>query len=447
MSAFLWRVWEETVADSPHAPALIDAGSGQSISRRELLLAAEALAPRLARAAPPGRTVAFAEPNGPGWFRVFLAIQKVGAVALPLDAGLPRGRRADAARELGATTLVELGAVRPLGTPTAEPPGVAAPDDVCLLKLTSGTTATPRPLPFTAAQMVADGQQVCAGMGIQSDDVNFGAIPFGHSYGLGNIAMPLILQGTAAAHSVESLPGGLADGLARSGATVLPTVPTVLRALTESSAVGAEQLATLRLVISAGAFLRPDVAIRFYDKFRTLAHNFYGSSETGGICFDTAGQATLSGRGVGTPLPSVQVELTADADARVRVTSPAATDPGTHLLADRGEWGHGGELRLLGRAGAVANVGGRKADPADVERVLRGIPDVADAWVGVRTRPSGDDYLVAAVETRLPRESLLTLLSARLPPWQVPRHVLTVEALPRTDRGKLDRADLEARFG
>ena len=444
MSAGLWRVWEETVADAPHAPALVDAGTGQPVSRRELLRAAEALAPRLTRAIA-GRTIAFSEPNGPGWFRVFLAIQKVGAIALPLDAGLPWDRRADAARELGAPSLVESDTARSLGAPTAEQPGITP--DVCLLKLTSGTTALPRPLPFTAAQMLADGRQICAGMGIRPDDVNFGAIPFGHSYGLGNLVMPLVGQGTTVAYSVETLPGGLADGLARTGATVLPTVPTVLRALTESSAVEPRPLATLRLIISAGAFLRPDVATVFYEKFTRIPHNFYGSSETGGICFDDEGQATLVGRSVGVPLPSVRVELAAGADTRVRVTSPAVTDPGTHLLADRGEWVPGGELRLLGRAGAVANVGGRKADPADVERVLRGLPDVADAWVGVRTRPSGDDYLIAAVETRLSRERLLTLLSTRLPPWQVPRHVLTVGALPRTNRGKLDRVNLEARFG
>ena len=447
MSAVLWRVWEATVADAPDAPALIDAATGQPVSRRELLRTAEALAPRLTRAAAPGRTIAFVEPNGPGWFRAFLAIQKAGAIALPLDVGLPRGQRADTARELGATALFDADEVRALGGPTAEPPGIATPDDVCLFKLTSGTTAAPRPLPFTAAQMIADGQQVCAGMSIRPDDINFGAIPFGHSYGLGNLVMPLLVQGTVVAHSTENFPGGLADGLARVGATVLPTVPAVLRALANSPGVGPGHLTTLRLVVSAGAFLRSDVATRFYDKFTRQICGFYGSSETGGICFDAGGQATLTGRSVGTPLPSVRVELAAGADARVRVTSPAVTNPGTHLLADRGEWGPDGELRLLGRAGVVANVGGRKADPADVERVLRALPDVTDAWVGVRTRPSGDDYLVAAVETELSREGLLALLSARLPPWQVPRHVLTVAALPRTDRGKLDRVDLEARFG
>ena len=103
-------------------------------------------------------------------------------------------------------------------------------------------------------------------------------------------------------------------------------------------------------------------------------------------------------------------------------------------------------MRLLGRAGTVANVGGRKVDPADVERVLRTLSQVTDAWVGVRTRANGDDYLVAAVETRLARGDVLKNLGQLLPPWQVPRQLVTVTPLPRTERGKLHRTELEGWF-
>lgn len=443
MSTGLWRVWERTAAAAPHATALVDARTGETLTRRDLFRLAEELAANLPAIG--SRVVAFAEPNGPGWFKAFLAIQKLGAIALPLDPGTPRERRDEIAVGLGATFLFDADQIVPVGPPTVEPTWTGS--EVCLLKLTSGTTGPPRPLPFTSAQMLADGRQVCAGMGIGPADVNFGAIPLGHSYGLGNLVMPLLDQGTAVAFSTETLPGGLAAGIGQTGATVLPTVPAMLRALSESPAAMPGELSALKLVISAGAFLRSDVASSFYAKFTKLAHNFYGSSETGGICFDAGGTATLSGRSVGKPLPSVKVELETPAEDRVRVTSPAVTAPGTHLLLDRGEWNAEGELRLLGRAGIVANVGGRKVNPADVERVLRTLPEVTDAWVGVRTRPSGDDYLVAAVETTLGRETVLTQLAARLPRWQLPRHLMTLTLLPRNDRGKLDRASLEARFG
>ena len=440
----LWEVWDQTVSEGPGELAWVDALTGDSLTRNKLRDEAE----KLSRSFPPleRQVVALAEPNGPAWLQAFLALQKAGAVLMPLDSGLPPGRLPDAAREQGASFLYGSGRVQPL-----EPiPGVSLPPvgvGVCLLNLTSGTTGVPRALPFTTSQMLADGRQVCVGMGIQPSDVSFGAIPFGHSYGLGNLVMPLIGQGTAVAISSENFPGGIGQEIARSRATIFPSVPTILRALTESAAVQPGLLAQLRVIISAGAFLRPDVATGFYVKFEKHLHNFYGSTETGGIAYDAEGLATLSGRSVGKSLPSVVVKLDAPSGDRVRVTSPAVTDPGTHLLADRGAWNEHGELCLLGRAGPVANVGGRKVDPAEVERVLRDLPGVRDAWVGVRTRASGDDYLVSAVETNLDRAKVLTLLNSRLPAWQTPRQLLTLSLFPRNERGKVDRAALDSRLG
>lgn len=443
MSAHLWEVWTETVGAAPHARALVDASTGATARTRETLYAdAEKLSKSL-DANVSGQVVATTQGNGTGWFVEFLALQRLGAVVLPLDASLPPERRVDTARKLGAAFLLEGNQTVPLGTVLSEH---SYGPDVCLLKLTSGTGDAPRVLPFTAEQMLADAQQVCIGMSIGPVDLNFGAIPLGHSYALGNLVMPLVQQGTPLAISTETTPAALAAQIYRCGATVFPTVPAVVRALTESTSTTPGNLTSLRRVISAGAFLRPDVAIGFYTKFSTKVHNFYGSSETGGICFDSDGEATLSGRAVGRPLPGVRVELDAVVDDQIRVTSAAVTAPGSYLLADRGEWNEHGELRLRGRVGVVANVGGRKVDPAEVERTLRELPGVVDAWVGVRTRPGGDDYLVAGAETGLGRETILSLLAERLPAWQLPRQLLTTTALPRTPRGKLDRIALEQRF-
>ena len=60
-------------------------------------------------------------------------------------------------------------------------------------------------------------------------------------------------------------------------------------------------------MISAGAPLSAEVAQQFYRRYGIKIHNFYGSSETGGICYDRTGNATLSGRSVGKPLSGVMV--------------------------------------------------------------------------------------------------------------------------------------------
>ena len=134
-------------------------------------------------------------------------------------------------------------------------------------------------------------------MGIEATDVNLGLIPFGHSYGLGNLVLPLLLQGTAIVCGVAALPHAIAETIARWRPTVFPAVPAILRALA-SAEIPAEQLASVRTVISAGAPLAAEVARRFMHGSARI-HSFYGSSETGGIAFDRTGEASLTGRSVG----------------------------------------------------------------------------------------------------------------------------------------------------
>ncbi len=449
MPTLLWITWAQTVAAGPHQLALIDGATGLGVERAELRDRASAWAQTVPTNFAPGQTVAFAEPNGAGWLAVFLGLQELGAIALPLDTSLPASQHATVASGLGAHWLATAnGTWQPLAVDA--PVGAA---DLCLIKTTSGTSGEPRPLAFTAENMLADGAQICATMEIGPEDRNLGAIPFGHSYGLGNLVLPLLGQGTLVIASSEMLPEALAALVFQFGATVFPSVPAVLRAMAESASLDPARLRSLRRVISAGAPLRPGMAAEFSTKLGLQIQNFYGSSETGGICFDRTGDATLTGRSVGTPLAGVEVRL--DEEDRVIVRSAAVVAPGEHRLPDFGAWGTHQELVLTGRATSLANVGGRKVAPVEIERVLRGLPGVSDAWVGVGLRKvgvrdaggGGEDFLLAAVETERSRAEIQAALADRLPAWQVPRNLWVEARLPRTTRGKLDRIELEKRCG
>ena len=77
-------------------------------------------------------------------------------------------------------------------------------------------------------------------------------------------------------------------------------MPALLRLLTEVD-VDRRPWRRVRLVISAGAVLPAEVAQRFQARCGRKIHNFYGSSETGGIAYDRTGEATRDGRSVGRP--------------------------------------------------------------------------------------------------------------------------------------------------
>jgi acyl-CoA synthetase (AMP-forming)/AMP-acid ligase II len=129
-------------------------------------------------------------------------------------------------------------------------------------------------------------------------------------------------------------------------------------------------------------------------------------------------------------------------DGRVTVNSRA----GKATLPDLGEWNRRGELRLLGRVGEVANIGGKKVVPAEIERQLRALPGIADAWLTVLKDKRGNDCLAAAVETERSRSEIERELARSLAVWKLPKMWLIQSALPRTERGKLHTSELKARL-
>ena len=446
MSPTLLSAWTNTVRSAPAAVGYIDAATGTRVTRAELEARAAAWCVRHG-AGLAGRTVVLAEPNGANWLAAFLGLLAADAVVAPLDPGEPPPAQHATAAAIGAAWIWSAGELRPVGGR-----GRRARDGRRLLKLTSGSTGTPRALAFTDAQMLADGRQVCAGMDIRPADVNFGLIPFGHSYGLGNLVVPLLAQGTAIVGGAAVLPQVMAETIARERPTVFPAVPALLRVLVAAD-IAPEKLASLRTVISAGAPLAPEIAAAFHAKFGRKVHSFYGSSETGGITYDKTGDAARTGRSVGAPLPGV--ELVFSRAGRVVVSSAAvftlgnrrrdARGGGAHLTADIAVPAPGGELVLLGRAGRWVKIAGRRLNLAEVERAMKALPGVRDAFVTLHRGRA--EALAAAAATDLAPEAVRTALSAGLAAWKVPKKLLCLPAFPLTARGKTDTAKLRGLLG
>ncbi len=445
MSHTLLQAWEKTLHRRRHDQAVAGASDGRTCTFGELDARATAwLAthgpgdPRTLR----GRAVVFAEPNGIGWLEIFLALLRAGAVAVPLDAGEPPAAQRRLAGELRAGFWWDGARLVPL-------PGARRFRDrtVTLIKLSSGTTGRARPLVFTAPQLLADARQVTATMGIGPRDVNYALIPLGHSYGLGNLTVPLVAQGVPLVCGHAPLPHAIAADFARWRPTVFPGVPAILRALAASS-LDPTALASLRLAISAGAPLPPEVARDFAARFGRRLHNFYGSSETGGISFDRTGAATLAG-GVGRPLRGVRV--TASRGQRLAISSAAVFTQGNRRRVGRcGGWtppdratlDARGELTLLGRRGATVKIAGRRVNLAEITARLHRLPGVREAWVTASA--GGDAVLGAVLATTRPVAELRTALLADTAPWKIPRKWAVLPEFPMTARGKTDTRALRA---
>jgi len=431
----LWRRWRQTEVARPRVGLLVDAAVGCEHRAAEITTAAETVFRRsnFGRAA---GCVAWVLPNGLDWLAIFLAAQKANWAALPLDPGFDARHGRELAAQLGATHWWDGQALSPLRRSLRRWRGVA------IVKVTSGSSGQASAIPCQARHLLADYQHIRAGMGLQRRDKNLGLIPWGHSYGLGNLVLPLLVDGipiiTAAAYTIPQI----GEWVERYRATVFPSVPAVFKLLAETT--DGNSLGNLRLAISAGTPLPVEVAQAFQHRFGIKIHNFYGSSETGGICYDQTGLAASAGQSVGRPLPGVRVILR---HGRVQVRSGAvATKGGRHLLPDCGRWNEEGELILTGRIGRLANLAGRKVAPAETETFLRALPGVTDAWCGVGAR-AGRDFLAAAVETKSSVRELKQALAVHLPAWKLPRVWIALPQFPRTARGKTDTRELARQLG
>ena len=332
---------------------------------------------------------------------------------------------------------------------------------ISLLKLTSGTTATPRAIRFRSEQLLADCEQICDTMGITDVDLNFGVISISHSYGFSNLLTPLLVRGVPMAVSRDRTPRAVLANLARTGATVFPGMPLFYQAFCEMETV--PDLTKLRLCISAGAPLSHGIAKKFRDKFGLSIHSFYGASECGGICYDRDGTSDAEGF-VGQPMKNVTLEILdpAAASSQIRVRSGAVAH-GYFPQPDETKLGsgvfipddlvarEGGGFRIVGRISDVINVAGKKVNPAEVEAHLLRFNGVRQAVVFGRPAAAGAlrneevaACIVADVDVR--ENDLLEFCRSGLSGWQVPKRIFIVGALPVNERGKVSRRELALRF-
>ncbi len=427
-SSTLWNLWTNLLKKDPNAIALINAETGETWTRARLTETVSATHPTTPKSVALTK-IAFPCSNSLSSIAIYLGIFKNNSTAIPLDPLLSEERQLSLAHSLGATHWIDSDFKIKSLSPRRSPSKAA------LIKLTSGTISLlPKAIPCRASHLIADGRAIIRGMGILPTDVNLALIPLNHSYAIGNILMPLILQGTPAVLASQYLVSQIPHWIQQYNVTIFPSVPDIFRMLIAMPP--SVSLEPLRLAISAGAPLSKEVAENFYKRFALDIHNFYGSSETGGITYDKKGHLTRLGLGLGTPLPGVKA--TVSPRGILTIQSPAvATRSGSFRISDRAKILPNGILQIIGRSPRLAKIAGKRLDVSEIEYVLQQMPKITGIFLCVHTHQHRDTVL-AALETTHSRKAILAHLQKHLLAWKQPHYILIRKRLPRNSRGKLD---------
>lgn len=380
--------------------------------------------------------------------------EDIGLVAVIADA-----RSGDAATALAdkhGLTLVDFGASG------GADPSVIAPDEhaLALLLHTAGTTARPKQVPLSHANLVAAARNVVTSLHLTTADRCLNVMPLFHSHGLLGAAMSSLRAGAGIVCTPGMDPRRFLEWAATFDCTWYTAAPTIHQLVLR--APGDWQ--GFRFMRSASAPLPPQIAIGLEERYNAPMIEVYGMTEAYQITANPLppGERRLgsSGTATGTEiavLDSAGAPQPAGGDGEVVVRGPAvfsgysfppeanndAFVKGWFRTGDVGRISDDGYLTITGRVKEQINRGGEKIAPREVEEALLDHPGIAEVIAfAIPDAQLGEEIGVAIVPApgaHIDLAIVRAFLAGRVAAFKVPKKVLVVDAIPTSDTGKPQR--------
>jgi long-chain acyl-CoA synthetase len=349
--------------------------------------------------------------------------------------------------------------------------------EVAVILYTSGTTGRPKGAMLTHQNLLANAESCQAIFDVSTADVLVSALPLFHAFAA-MVFLLLPLRGGSRMQLVERfLPSSMLQMLEESGATLFGGVPSMFGLMLQVPPEQRPRLDALRVCVSGGAPLPPEVWSAFEAAFQVSLIEGYGLTEAAPVVTVNPPYGTRKPGSIGLPLPGVEVKIVDDRGRGVptgtvgelairgaNVMKGYLNRPDETKAVLRSAWLFTGDLAradedgylyIAGRKKEMIIVGGLNVYPGEVERVLVEHPAVLEAAAFGVPDPTRGEAVWAAVVLRpdadvLPR-ALQAFCRERMADFKVPRGIDIRTELPKNALGKVMRhiisADVAQRRG
>jgi long-chain acyl-CoA synthetase len=346
-------------------------------------------------------------------------------------------------------------------------------DDLLFLQYTGGTTGLSKGAALSHRNLVANTTQFKAFMGEAvrpGQDVVVTALPLYHIFALMVNFISFFSIGAENwlvpnARDMDSF----VDILRQARPTALTGVNTLYGGLTMHPRIGEVDFSRLRLAIGGGAAVLPTTSAKWKALTGRNILEGYGLSETSPVLTLNPPETEDFSATVGLPFPSTDIRLLGADDKEVAIGEPgevcakgpqvmkgywqkpqanaeAFTPDGYFRTGDIGVFDAAGLLKIVDRKKDMIIVSGFNVFPNEVEAVAAGCPGVAEcACVGRPDEKTGEAvrlFVAKAPGAALTEAELIAHCRRELAAYKVPKEIRFLDALPKSNVGKILRKDL-----
>lgn len=347
--------------------------------------------------------------------------------------------------------------------------------DLAAIIYTSGSTGDPKGVMLTHLNMVSAANSVSHYLGLQRDDVVLCVLPLAFDYGLYQVLMSFKLGATVVLERSFAFPVKVLEVMARERVTVLPGVPTIFSLLMGIKTLSQNDLGALRMITNTAAALSEQHILELRALFpQATLFSMYGLTECKRVTYLPPEQLDIRPTSVGRGMPNEEVWLVDETGQHLPNGSTGElVIRGSHVM--RGYWEKPeetakrlrpgpnpgemvlysgdifrtdaeGYLYFVARRDDVIKSRGEKVSPREVENVLYGMQGVHEVAVVGVPDPVLGQAVKAFVALRpgfsYSEREVIKYCLGHLESFMAPKQVVFVDALPKTDTGKIKKTGL-----
>ena len=435
-----------------------------------------------------GDRVALFLPNIPEFAAAYLGIQKLGAIAVSLNATLRAEETRFILNDSGAVALFTTEALRghiehpvkhviiaegnasgddkTIEQLTANTSGeftaaIMDRDDPSAILYTSGTTGEPKGACLSHGNVISNMYAFNYNCGMRPDDKLLLFLPLFHCFGQNAILNSAFNACATVVMHRTFHPATIVRSLVDDQVTMFFGVPTTFIPLYNLAST--TEMASVRYFFSAAASLPREVARKWEEKYGRPINEGYGLTETSPFASYNHRLWYKLGS-IGAPIENVEMRI-ADVETGAEV---ATGDPGEIVIrgpnvmlgywnrpeatakAIRNGWFHTGDIGrvdedgyfyIVDRLKDMVNVGGLKIYPVEVENTVYLHPAVEEVAVyGIPDKMMGERVCANIVLKKghsAAEAEIVTFCRQQLADYKIPSAILFVDALPKSPTGKI----------